>query len=175
MLIAGANAFAFTPPSDILEAMDLCDKSDLRPVEGIWTFPEDDVSVMIFRDVDRQGQYGIWVVESADCSLSPRDRIGTLHDSPDPNKFNLSLYTRVQKGILNTPCNASAVLNQNNESITVTKPSIKISLYPGRLLSGFWRMVRLGINKAANIPEGIIKVYPSYDGNDSSKRSPRYL
>lgn len=170
-----SGAYAFTPPADLLEAMELCDHSDLRPIEGIWTFPEDEVSVLIFRDQDIAAQYGIWVVESADCSLSPGDRLGTLHGSPDPSKFKLTLFTRIKKGILSMPCHASAVLSVANESITVTKPSIKVSLYPGRLLTGFWGVVRLSRKDAPNVPEGMIRQYPSYDGNSSSKRMPRYL
>lgn len=167
--------FCFTPPADLMEAMELCDRSDLRPIEGIWSFPEDDVSVLIFRDSDNDSRYGVWVVESADCSLNPRDRLGTLHSSPDPNKFKLTLYTVVKKGKFSTPCNASAVLSSSHESITVTKPSIKVSVYPGRLLTGFWGVVRLSVKNAANIPEGMIRAYPSYDGNYSSRRTPRYL
>lgn len=174
-IFRGQEAYAFTPPADIIEAMQLCDNSDLRPIEGIWNFPEDDVSVLVFRDPVNDSHYGVWVVESSDCSLNPRDRLGTFHTSPDPYKFKLSLFTAVKKGKLTLPCSASAVLSQSNESITVTKPSIKVSIYPGRLLTGFWGIVRLYKKDATNVPEGMIKTYPSYDGNQSSKRTPRYL
>lgn len=175
MVCLGAFPASFTPPCDIVEAMELCDKADLRPVEGLWLFPEDEVTVMIYRDADNDSHYNIYVVESVDCSLSPKDKLGVLQISPDPNKFKLSLFTRVKKGILTLPCGASAVLSTNNESITVTKPTMKVSIYPGRLLTGFWGIVRLSMKSGANVPEGLIKVYPSYDGNGSSKRQPRYL
>ena len=175
MSIAFLSGYSFSPPADILEAMELCDKSDLRPIEGLWEFPEDDVKVMIFRNSDNAALYDIYVVESADCSLSPGNMLGTLHVSPDPNKFKLSLYTQVKKGVLSVPCTASAVLSINNESITVTKPSMKITFYPGRLLGGFWNVVRLTKKDATTVPDGLIRIYPSYDGNASSKRNPRYL
>lgn len=167
--------FAFNPPADIIEARELCDRTDLRPIEGIWLFPEDDVTVLIIRDDEKLSQYDIFVVESADCALQNGKKLGEMKISPNSNKFKLSLFTSVKKGILSVPCSASAVLSDTHESITVTKPSLKFNFYPNRLLSGFWGLVRISVKNPDNVPEGLIKIYPSYDGNNSSKRTPRYL
>lgn len=168
-------AHAFTPPADILEAKELCDKGDLQAVEGLWLYPEDEVTVLIYRETGQKGTYGIYVVESADCSLNPGDRIGSLQASPDPDKFKMKLYTAMKKGVPGVPCNASARLSRNHESITVTKPSLKLRFQPNRLLPYFWRIVNVSIKNPESVPEGMIKIYPSYDGNDSSRRETRYL
>lgn len=168
---------AWTPPGDILEARELCDRTDLRPVEGLWMCPEDDVTLLIMRDNINENQYSIVVVESADCSLSNGLEIGKLNISPDPLKYKLRLFTRVKKGILSTPCDALATYSPSTESMRIEKPSIKISFQPGRLLPYLWRTARIKVsNPADKVPEGMIKIYPTFDNNENSRRHhPRYL
>lgn len=165
-----------TVPMDYQDAMEICDGMDLRPVEGLWTYPEDDVTVLILRDSEKRGVYGITVVETADCSLSCGMRLGQLAESADPNKFTLSLYTTVRNGILSAPQEASATYSENQESLTVKKKSkINLRINPTRLLPSFWRIASLSLKSNESAPEGMIKIYPSYDGNGSTKRAPRYL
>lgn len=167
---------AFTPPADILQAMELCDEADLRPIEGVWTYPEDDVTVMIFRSEDKRNAYDIYVVESADCSLSPGMKLGELHGSADPDKFRMRLFTTVKNGVLSMPSEALASFSENKESLTVKKESrINLRLNPARLLPSFWRIASVTVKSKDSAPEGIIKIYPSYDGNQSTRRAPRYL
>ena len=177
MLASGLCASAWTPPADLLEAMELCDKTDLRPIEGLWLCPEDDVTLLIMRDNAMDNRYSVVVVESSDCSLRPGTEIGTMSITTDPSKFKLRLFTSVKKGVLSSPCEAAAIYSPANESITIQKPSIKFSFQPGRLLPYLWRTARIKVNDpAAKLPEGIIKVYPTFDYNsNSSKRQPRYL
>lgn len=170
-------ARAWTPPADIIEARELCDKTDLHPIEGLWTCPEDDVTLLIMRDNIKDNQYSIVVVESSDCSLSNGMEIGKLFISTDPTKYKLRLFTRVKKGVLSAPCEALATYSAANESLRIEKPSIKISFQPGRLLPYLWRTARIKVsNPAEKVPEGMIKTYPTFDYNEnSSKRNPRYL
>lgn len=167
---------AAAPPADYLEAVEICDRADLRPVEGLWTYPDDDVTVMIYRSEDVRGAYDIFVVEAADCSLKPGMRIGELRESPDPDKFNMQLFTNIKKGKLSMPVSAAATFSESKEALTVKKSSpLKIRFNPTRLLPSFWRLVSVSFKTNESAPEGMIKVYPSYDGNMSSRRSPRYL
>lgn len=167
---------AFTPPSDILEAQEICDKTDLRPVEGIWTYPDDDVTVMIIRNDEKKGIYDIYVVESSDCSLNPGMRLGEMRSSADPDKYHISLFTNVKKGILTLPMEGLASFNESKESLTVKKKGgFRIRLNPTRLLPSFWRIASISIKSGETAPEGMIKIYPSYDGNGSTRRAPRYL
>ena len=179
LLIAGSclNIIgAFTPPADYLEAVEICDKTDLRPIEGMWTYPEDDVTVLIMRDQLKKGVYNLYVVEAADCSLSPGMILGELHDSADPDKFTLKLFTIIKNGVLCAPSEAIATYSETKESLTVKKKSgFNIRINPTRLLPSFWRIASLSIKSKESAPEGMIKIYPSYDGNQSTKRGPRYL
>ena len=165
---------AFTPPADLPEARELCTRADLRPIEGLWSYPGDDVTVMVYRSRTK-GLYDIYVVEAADCSLAPGMKIGELRASAVPDTFSLNLFTRLEKGVLGMPCEVTATFSENKESLTIKKPSVKIRLNPGRLLPYFWRIVSVSVKPGEALPEGMIKIYPSYDGNDSSKREPRYL
>ena len=177
ILLFFTPARAWTPPADILEAEALCDQMDLHPVEGLWTCPEDDVTLLIMRDNDNANQYSIVVVESSDCSLKNGMEIGKLFISTDPLKYKLRLFTKIKKGVLSTPCDALATYSPSNESLRIEKPSIKISFQPGRLLPYLWRTARVKINNPAErVPEGMLKTYPTFDYNrNSSKRNPRYL
>lgn len=177
LMTASLSARSWKVPVDILEAQELCNEMDLRPVEGLWLCPEDDVVLMIMRHNSDESKYLVTVVESSDCSLIPGMEIGHLSISPDPNKFKLKLFTKVKKGVLQLPCEAAATYSPNNEALTIEKPSIKISFQPGRLLPYFWRTARITVkNPADRIPEGMIKIYPTFDNNSNSlKRHPRYL
>ena len=176
-LLCNPATKAWQPPADIVEAMELCDRTDLHPVEGLWLCPEDDTTLLIMRDNANENRYSIVVVESADCSLQTGMEIGTLSISPDPNKFKLRLFTKVKKGILSAPCEAAATYSSVNESMRIEKPSVKFSFQPGRLLPYLWRTARFKVsNPAEKVPEGMIKIYPTYDYNlNSTRRNPRYL
>lgn len=175
-LVAGSvTVGAVEPAADLLAAREFCDRADLRPIEGLWTYPEDDVTVLIFRNEEKKGNYDITVVESADCSLSPGMKIGRLTDSADPDKFTLRLYTTVKNGVLSSPEEATAYFSDSKESLTIKKSSLKFRFNPGRLLPYFWRMISVSVKSREPAPEGMIKIYPSYDGNGSSRRYPRYL
>lgn len=166
---------AFDPPADLPEAMELCDKTDLRPIEGIWTYPEDDVWVLVMRSDHKKGVFDIYVIEAADCSLSPGMKIGEMHTSADPDKFTLRLYTIVKKGILSAPQDATAIYSEAKESLTVKNSSLKVRFNPTRLLPSFWRIASISVKSKEAPPEGMIKIYPSYDGNNSTRRAPRFL
>lgn len=174
-LIVWQFATAINPPSDYLEAMRFCDNADLRNIEGMWSYPEDDVTVLVYRSDAKKGVYDIFVVEAADCSLSPGMKLGEIHESAEPDKFNLKLFTKIKKGLLATPGTALAVYSENKESLIIKKASVGIRINPTRLLPSFWRIVSVSLKSKETAPEGMIKVYPSYDGNQSTRRAPRYL
>ncbi|MCH5218054.1 MAG: hypothetical protein J1F07_05835 [Muribaculaceae bacterium] len=171
-----AAAAPFTPPADILEARELCDHADLRPIEGLWSYPEDDVTVLVYRSDEKKGTYDIHVVEAADCSLKPGMKLGELASTADPDKYTLRLFTRVKKGILTAPSEALATYSENKEALTVKRTNkFSLRFNPTRLLPSFWRLISVNIRPGDPAPEGLIKVYPSYDGNNSTRRGPRYL
>lgn len=174
--MGATRSLAVTPPADLLEAMALCDNADLRLLEGLWSYPEDDVTVLIMRNDHKKGVYDVLVVESADCSLTPGMQLGELHESVDPEKFTLKLFTKVKNGILSAPSEAVATFSESKESLTVKKNGgLSFRINPSRLLPYFWRIASVSFKAKESAPEGMIKIYPSYDGNNSTRRGPRYL
>ena len=176
-ILAMTEAHGFTPPADILEAIELCDQTDLHPVEGLWLCPQDETVLLIIRHSTQPGLYAAYVVESSDCNLSPALEIGTLAISPDPNKFKIKFFTKRKNGVFSLPCEGAATYSPAHETMTIEKPSIKISFQPYRLLPYMWRAARVTVkNPAEKVPEGMLKIYPTYDNNPNSlRRNPRYL
>lgn len=172
-----AHVMAFNPPMDYLAATEFCDKADLRTIEGLWTYPEDDVTVLIYRNEAVKGLYDIHVVEAADCNLKAGMKLGEIRESADPEKYNISLCTKLKKGIPIAPCEAVASYYEAKEALIIKQSSpLSLRFNPTRLLPSFWRLVSVSIKLSKeSAPEGMIKIYPSYDGNNSTRRAPRYL
>lgn len=170
-----AAAVSPTFPHDMEEARALCEEMPVSGIEGIWEYPEDRVKVLVLRE-GNGGKYSISVVESDDCSLRPGEKIGYMEGGTDPDKYKMTLYTTRKSGRLADPRECLATYNENNEAIRVEKASVRISLNPSWMLPKFWRMVKVRVkDPLAGYPEGMIRIYPSYDGNGSSRRQPRYL
>lgn len=176
LLASAAGASGRRLPADMTEARAFCDSLGTTGPEGIWMYPADDVSVIILRDDEAGMSYGIYVVETFDCALNAGDRLGTLQRSPDPAKFRLSMFSRVGKGRLKAPQTALATYNAKKQSMEIETPRLKMRFRPGRLLPYFWRCFSFSIvNPLTGLPRGMMRIYPSYDGNDSRPYEPRIL
>lgn len=162
---------------DMGAARDFCDSSPLDEIEGIWYYVEDDVKVLVRRNTLDDSVYDIQVVETPDCRLRPGELLGKMHVSADPRQFRMSLFTNRSKGgLLSDERECLAVLGKDGESLRIKGKKYKISLRSLYLLPRFWRMVRVVVdNPLDDLPRGLVKIYPSYDGNGSTRRSPRYL
>lgn len=165
---------------DPFAAREWCDSHTLDPIEGVWDYPDDNVSVLIRKAPISPNiyskRYYITVVHTPDCSLSPGETIGWLDASTEANTFRLSIFTRRSKESLTAPLGCVARLSSDCESVSVSEPSAKIKLNLFTVLPRFWRLLRISVdNPANNIPSGMIRAYPSYDRNGSSRLSPRYL
>ena len=174
-------------PYDIDAAKALCDSLPLQDPEGIWIYPQDDVTVLILRKPSlsnsRLEEYSITVIESSDVKLHPGDEIGTLSGTPERKKFEISLFTERKNALLLKPRTVMATLSDEGETMVLKKEKSKFNLRlvfnPYSLLPKTWRFIRM--NASANRGSetapaiGMVKIYPSYDGNGSSRRQPRYL
>lgn len=181
-------SYASTPVVfDIDAAKTLCDSLPLSGPEGIWLYPEDNVAVIILK---RSGvstltlpEYSITVIETNDVSLHPGDNIGILSATPERNKYQISLFTERHNSLLLKPKTVLAIINEEGESMILKKEKSKFnfrfSLNPYTLLPKTWRIIRMNTtssNKNDVAPAiGMVKIYPSYDGNGSSRRQVRYL
>lgn len=183
-----SNARASSPIAfDVDLAIGICDSSALDNLEGIWIYPDDNVTVTVFRNDSRQQyslpEYDITVVHSPDCSLSPGERIGRISATHDVRRFDVELYTE-RKGLsFMKPKNCSGTLSSEGDMLTLRHDAprfrLRLNLNPTTLLPRLWKsMLRIsGSTRDGNdnSTSGMIKIYPSYDGNGSSRLQPRYL
>lgn len=173
---------------DINQAFDYCNEKGLNPIEGVWVYPEDKVTVLISEDEENTfsqlPKYYITVVRSEDCNLKPGDVLGTLTALAKPGAYKIELYSEKKNSLLMKPVSCLATLSNDEETLLIksdkSKLKFRFNLNFNRLLTGFWKIVSTGITPDLNsqkteLPVGMVKIYPSYDGNGSSKRSPRYL
>ncbi len=172
---------------DIDAAKALCDSLPLSGPEGIWIYPEDNVAVLILKrqelTLTQLPEYEITVVETNDVSLRPGDMIGTLSASPERNKYEINLFTERRNLKLLKPQTVMAIISDEGETMVLKKEKSKFNfrfvLNPYSLLPKTWRIIRMNTslgNKTDSKPAvGMIKIYPAYDGNNSSRRKTRYL
>lgn len=174
-------------PYDIDAAKALCDSLPISGPEGIWIYPEDNVAVLVLK---RSGQsatslptYDMTVVETNDVSLHPGDIIGSLVATPERNKYEISLFTERHNALLLKPKTVIAVVSDEGETMVLKKEKQKFNFRflfnPYTLLPKTWRIIRINTsagNKGDSTPAiGMVKIYPTYDGNNSSRRKTRYL
>ena len=173
---------------DLEMAKEICSSLPLETVEGIWFYPDDKVTVMILKENRNfQGStpasYTISVVETSDARLHPGDLLGSLTMTAEAGTFKIELATEKKNALLLKPKSCQATLGKDGDTLMIKKEKSglkgRLNLNFNRLLPGFWKIVSTGIssvggNKVA-APAGMIKIYPSYDGNGSSRRETRYL
>ena len=172
---------------DLEMAREICASLPLEEVEGIWIYPEDKVTVMILNDneesVGQLPSYSISVVETSDARLHPGEIIGKLYATPDDNTYKIELSTEKKNDILLKPKSCIASLSKEADTFIIKKQKApfkgRLNFNFNRLLPGFWKIVSTGIsqnnNNSIQPPVGMVKVFPSYDGNGSSRRKIRYL
>lgn len=169
-------------------AEDICNELPLDNIEGIWLYPEDQVEVLILSTGDEKAsgslpEYIISVVKTSDARLHPGDVIGKLQATAQENVYKIELATERNNELLLKPKSVLATFSKDGDSFIIKKQNSpfkgRLNLNLSRLLPGFWKIVSLGVSQSRNSSvqplEGMVKVYPSYDGNGSSKRKIRYL
>lgn len=175
---------------DIDMAKEICMEKALDNLEGIWIYPDDRVTALILRKDKKERisgleEYTIMVVEGEDCRIPPGTEIGTLYATANDNVYKIELKTEEKNSILGKPESCLATLSKNADALIIKKSKspfrLRLNLNFNRLMTGFWKIVSMGINKnqstsqSTEPPVGMVKIYPSYDGNGSKRKSPRYL
>ncbi|MCH5231012.1 MAG: hypothetical protein J1F43_04375 [Muribaculaceae bacterium] len=190
VIFVSSACFATSPivAYDIDMAKEICGGLPLENVEGLWVYPDDKVTVMILNDGTQQSgllpSYSISVVETADAKLHPGEVIGKLYATADEKVYKIELSTERKNDLLLKPKSCMATLSKEGDSFLIKRQKLpfkgRLNLNLSRLLPGFWKMVSTGISSSGNsaqisLPVGMVKIYPSYDGNGSSRRKVRYL
>lgn len=168
----------YTPES----ARELLDASPLQPIEGIWEYPDEMITVLIehFESprFSRKIKYRIVLIDSEDMSLLPGTVIGYIAESADNHKFELWLYSEHDGMRLFGPGKCVATLTDNNTSLIFKKNSLKVRLRfnLSRFLPKLFRFISIYPSvKKEELPVGFNKIYPAYDDNGSIHHEIRYL
>ncbi|MCH5241868.1 MAG: hypothetical protein J1F67_05545 [Muribaculaceae bacterium] len=173
---------------DLEMAKEICAGLPLENVEGIWLYPDDNVTVMILNDNEYSGSqlpsYSISVVETSDARLHPGEIIGKLNATVDSYAYKIELSTEKKNDLLLKPKSCIATLSKDGDTFIIKKQKApfkgRLNFNLNRLLPGFWKIVSIGVsqNNYSNSIQhsvGMVKIFPSYDGNGSSRRKIRYL
>lgn len=184
MVAAGPKVY------DVEAAKELCDETPLDKVEGIWIYPDDGVTVLILQDKDNQEPnsfpvYTISVLDTSDTRLQLGEAIGRLYATAQKDTYKIELSTEKNNDILLKPKSCLATISKDSDALLIKKQKApfkgRLNLNFSRLLPGFWKIVSMGVSSVptgsheVTAPVGMLKVYPSYDGNGSSRRKVRYL
>ncbi|MCM1378058.1 MAG: hypothetical protein NC097_06995 [Clostridium sp.] len=173
--VYGRNPLSL-PPDRVVMAQNRCDSLPLSDIEGIWQFPEDNMTVLILSDESNPQEFKIEVVESNDCRVRSGDIIGHIKQTANSSKYIMHLCSAVDKSILKHPQTCVATLDSKKEVLKIQRKKLKVSFNPLGFLPYFWRSIRIRRNDPLkDTDRGLIRIYPSYDGNGSSQRKPRYL
>ena len=151
----------------------------LDRLEGIWEFTRDGVRVKIERTGHSESSpYSITVVSSRDCILPVGTRLGTMRPTARENQYELTLHTRRRtSGTLAGERKCVGTLGEKGRSMTIerVKGPLRFNLRSSFLLPLFWSSASMSATAGAKSQPGIVKISPSYDGNGSSHRHPRYM
>ena len=156
--------------SVILDGLDLdsmrvrLDETDMQPLEGIWYYPNEEMTLGIerYRGEHNIG-YRIILLESPDINVIPGTVIGYIAASAVDNKYQLWLYSQRDRITLIKPLECVATLNQSATSLTFDPPhwKVKVRVNIARFLPSLFQGVSIIPEKSSEkLPVGFRKIYP---------------
>ncbi|MBR5086666.1 MAG: hypothetical protein IKX31_06645 [Muribaculaceae bacterium] len=155
-------------------------ESDLQPLEGIWYYPAEDMTLAIERwqaEPSHKIGYRLLLIASDDLELLPGTVIGYIEESAVDNKFHLWLYSQRNKVTLIGPLECVATLNKECTSLTFDPPhwEVKVRANFTRFLPTIFRAVSVVPTvEEEKLPIGFKKIFPA-DGNGNKFNKVRYL
>lgn len=155
-------------------------ESDLQPLEGIWYYPNEEMTITIERwepEPSHKIGYRLILVASEDLELIPGTVIGYIEASAVDNKYHLWLYSERNKVTLCGPLECVATLNKDATSLTFDPPhwEVKVRVNFARFLPSIFRGVSIIPDiKQEKLPIGFKKIFPA-DGNGNKFNKVRYL
>lgn len=170
-------SFAQTPV-DIKRAAEAVDSVRMAgctdPAVGIWHFPDDGVDVVILPD-DGCRSFRMTVADSDVPSLRPGHLMATLDATAEPRTYRLTFAGRdIGKILKGTKCVAR--VSADGEGMAVKSSGISLRLNPLGVLTRFTRLLRLSVDlPLESAPDGLLRIYPTYDNAGGSRRRPTIL
>jgi len=155
-------------------------ESDVQPLEGIWYYPNEDMTIAIERwesEPSHKIGYRLLLVASDDLELLPGTVIGYIEASAVDNKYHLWLYSERNKVTLYGPMECVATLNKEGTSLTFNPPhwEVKVRVNFARFLPSLFKGISVipDVEKE-KLPVGFKKIFPA-DGNGNKFDKVRYL
>ena len=172
------------PCSVILDGLDIdsmrtrLDETDMQPLEGIWYYPNEEMTLGIER---YKGQhnigYRIIMLDSPDINVVPGTVIGYIAATARDNKYQLWLYSQRDQLTLVKPLECVATLNSTATTFTFDPPhwKVKVRVNFARFLPSLFNGMSIIPDKVQeSVPVGFRKIYPEGgDGNPFNRI--RYL
>lgn len=153
-------------------------ESDLQPLEGIWYYPDEEMTLGIERyNGGHNIGYRIILLASPDISLVPGTVIGYVAASAVDSKYQLWLYSQRDRVTLMKPLECVATLNRQATTFTFDPPhwKVKVRVNIARFLPTLFRGISIVPERVGeSLPIGFRKVWPEGgDGNPFNRI--RYL
>lgn len=152
--------------------------TDLQPIEGIWQYKAEQMTLGIERCQGVQGaEYRIILLHSADLELLPGMVIGYMASSADETKYSLWLYSERNRLTLHGPMQCVATFNRDRGTIIFDPPhwSVKVKANFARFLPSIFRVVSITPEKhEERLPVGFNKIFPN-DRSGGRFNHVRYL
>ena len=155
-------------------------ESDLQPLEGIWYYPNEHMTLAIERwqpEPSHKIGYRLLLVASDDLELLPGTVIGYIEASAVDNKYRLWLYSERNKLTLCGPLECVATLNKEATTLTFDPPhwEVKVRVNFARFLPSLFKGISVvpSVEKE-KLPVGFKKIFPA-DGNGNKFNRVRYL
>ncbi|MDY6302211.1 MAG: hypothetical protein SPL96_10010 [Bacteroidales bacterium] len=154
------------------------DETDAQPLEGIWYYPNEEMTLGIerYRGEHNIG-YRIILLESPDINVMPGTVIGYIASSAVDNKYQLWLYSQRDKVTLIKPLQCVATLNDKATTLTFDPPhwKVKVRVNIARFLPTLFNGISIIPEKVdERLPIGFRKIYPEVPGSSKFNRV-RYL
>ena len=183
-LTAQARGGDVPKQSAILDGLDVdsmrvrLDETDMQPLEGIWYYPNEEMTLGIerYRGEHNIG-YRIILLDSPDINVIPGTVIGYIASSAVDNKYQLWLYSQRDRVTLIKPLKCVATLNKEATTLTFDPPhwKVKVRVNIARFLPTLFNGVSIVPERVEeSLPIGFRKIYPE-GGDGNSFNRIRYL
>lgn len=183
-LVALAKGGVVPKKSVVIDGLDVdsmrvrLDETDMQPLEGIWYYPNEEMTLGIerFRGLHNIG-YRIILLDSPDIDLMPGTVIGYIASSAVDSKYQLWLYSQRSHLTLTKPLECVATLNAKATTLTFDPPhwKVKVRVNIARFLPTLFNGISVIPEKTGErLPIGFRKIYPE-GGEGTPFNKVRYL
>lgn len=154
---------------DILSAKQRFQERAIDRIEGLWYYPEEEMTVAIEKN-DSETIYRVVVVEAADCSIDCGSIAGYMEKTAADDKFRLWLYSAIENGVTTNPIESVATLSDHGKTLLIDRPEIKFrfSINLTQFLPSIFNLKGIRIYPKRIKPEikpGFRKTYPDNENS----------